>query len=373
MSLTGLVISQADAKDNSAYSHRVNKLAACLEDRGVRSDFLYMEDESPLNIETAASFFMLLRLKSLRKYDFIYAGCEGAGQSLFFCRPFLRGPILYDIHGDPLAQSALAREIASEGRLTTASPRVRIEASMALACADHVITVCKPHTQTLVREGLPADRVSIIRNGVDLELFQQLPFPERPEYTFAYIGAFQNWQGIDNLARAFELVRNPEIRLLLVGFSPEDYPVKQEFAKRFGPRVELVDRIDRPTLVSLVKSVGVLMIPRIVHPAVRHAFPTKFAEYAAMARPVWVNEVDETADFVRRYDCGFVSDPSPEEMARQMEQAAAMPAADLAEMGRRARRMAEENFSWPLIGDVYAELVHKVVDRYRAGRSGFRA
>ncbi|MCA1961284.1 MAG: glycosyltransferase [Desulfomonile sp.] len=366
MRLTGLVISQADATDTSAYSHRVNKLAQCLEERGIRIDFLYMEDSPPLNIEIAASVCMLLWLRTLRKYDFIYAGCEGAGQSLYFCRPFLKGPILYDIHGDPLAQSALSREIKTGRRITTASLRVRIEAAMALACADHVITVCKPHTETLVREGKPADRVSIIRNGVDLDLFQKLSFPERPQYTFAYIGAFQNWQGIDNLARAFELVRNPEIKLLIVGFSPADNTVKRAFAEKFGPRVELVDRTDRQTLVSLVKNAGVLMIPRIAHPAVRHAFPTKFAEYAAMGRPIWVNDVDETADFVRRYDCGFVSDPSPEEMARGMERTAALPTSELAEMGRRARHMAEENFSWPIIGDAYAELVQKVVDRYRS-------
>lgn len=368
MGLTGLVISQANAHDESAYSHRVNKLAECLEARDIRSDFLYMEDTPPLNVETAASLFMPMRLRTLRKYDFIYAGCEGAGQSLFFCRPFLRGPILYDIHGDPLAQSALTRELAAGGRVVSATPRVRIEAAMALACADYVITVCKPHTEALVREGMPRDRVGIIRNGVDLDLFPSVPFPERPEFSFAYVGAFQNWQGIDNLIRAFALVADPAIKLLVVGFAPEDRAVKQELAERFGSRVELVDRTDRSTLVSLVRNVGVLMIPRIDHPAVRHAFPTKFAEYAAMGRAIWVNEVDETADFVRRYDCGFVSNPSPHEMARLMEQAAAFPAAQLADMGRRARDMAEENFSWPVIGDAYAELVRNVVDRYRSGR-----
>lgn len=368
MGLTGLVISQADAKDTSAYSHRVDNLSECLEKRGIHCDYLYMEDSPPLNVETAASVFMLLRLRTLRKYDFIYTGCEGSGQSVFFCRPFLRGPIIHDTHDDPVAHSALAREIQSGGHVTTPSLRVKMEASMALACADHVLTVCKPHTEALIREGVPADRLSIIRNGVDLDLFHQLPFPERPRYTFAYIGAFQHWQGIDNLARAFELVTNPHIKLLMVGFSPDDSAVKREFAEKFGSRVELVDRTDRPALVNLVKDVGVLMMSKINHPAVRHAFPTKFAEYAAMGRPVWVNDVDETADFVRQYDCGFVSDPAPQEMARLMEHVAGLSSTDLAEMGSRGRRMAEENFSWSLIGDAYTELVNSVVDRYRARR-----
>jgi glycosyltransferase involved in cell wall biosynthesis len=78
-----------------------------------------------------------------------------------------------------------------------------------------------------------------------------------------------------------------------------------------------------------------------------------------------VNDVDETADFVRKYDCGFVSDPSPEAMAKTMEHIASLPVKTLSEMGNRARRMAEENFSWEQIGDDYAELVRSVVARFR--------
>jgi glycosyltransferase involved in cell wall biosynthesis len=368
MDLRGLVLSQADSTDTSAYSHRVNKLAKCLEERGVKCDFMHMPESWPLDTETTASLFMPFWLARLRKCDFIYAGCEGAGQSLFFCRPFLRGPIIYDIHGDPLAQSALAREIESDGRITTPSPRVRMVAAMSLACADEVIAVCEPHRETLVREGFPRDRVSIVRNGVDPDLFQELPFPEEPRFMFGYAGAFQNWQGIDNLAEAFDRLSNRSVKLLIVGFSQRDQSLKRAWEERFRDRVKLVDRTDRETLIRHLSDVCVLMIPRIVHPAIRHAFPTKFAEYAALGRPLWVNDVDETADFVRKYDCGFVSDPSPEKMAETMERVANVPLNELNEMGNRARKMAEENFSWGVIGDEYHALVRRLVARYRSER-----
>jgi len=207
--------------------------------------------------------------------------------------------------------------------------------------------------------------VGIIRNGVDLDLFRQLPFPEHPRFTFGYAGAFQTWQNLDNLSAAFESITDRNIRLLLVGFSADDLPIKQRFAEKFGDRVALVDRADRVSLTNILKSVAVFIIPRIRHPAIRHAFPTKFAEYAAMGRPILVNDVDETADFVRKYECGFVSDPEPEALARTMERVAKIPSEFLAEMGNRARSMAEENFSWDKIGDEYAALVRNVVARFR--------
>lgn len=364
MNLKGLVISEADSQDTSAYSHRVTNLAECLVKRSIDCDFLYMRDNFFLHKQTTASLCMPFWFRTLRKYDFIYTGDENAGQTMLFCRPFVKGPVIYDIHGDPVAQSALERQKASSGRVTSASLRVRIVSRMAMATADYVVTVSKPHTEALIRQGLSKDRVGIVRNGVDLDLFAQLPFSERPKFTFAYAGAFQTWQNIDNLIDAFHRVKNRNLRLLLVGFTQDDKSVKQQFAEKFGDRVELVDRADRVTLINILRSAAVFIIPRISHPAIRHAFPTKFAEYGAMGRPIMVNDVDETADFVRKYDCGFVSDPSPEAMARTMEDVAKISSATLAEMGNRARIMAEENFSWQKIGDDYAALVRNTVARY---------
>ena len=367
--LKGLIISQTDSKASHAYAHRVTKLTDSLRARSFHCDIFYMKDHLILYKQTSASFFMPLWLGMMRKYDFIYTGCEGAGHSVFFCKPFIKAPILYDVHGDIEAQSALTRQLATNGRINTPSLRVRIVCAMAMASADQIITVCEPHTKQYIRDGIASERVSMIRNGVDLDLFKELPFPEKPEYTIGYAGAFQNWQGMENLVEAMDAIKNPGIRLLMIGFDSEDEPLKRELSNRFGHRVKLVDRVDRPTLVEMLRTVGVLIIPRFDHPAIRHAFPTKFAEYAAMGRPIMVNDVDETAKFVKEYNCGFVAEPSPGDMARTIRQIAETPTDVLAEMGKRARKMAEGNFSWDIIGDEYAEMVTSVVERHRAGRS----
>ena len=52
---------------------------------------------------------------------------------------------------------------------------------------------------------------------------------------------------------------------------------------------------------------------------------TKFAEYAALGRPILVTDVDETANFVRNYRCGFVSDPHPANLAKTLSEASACP------------------------------------------------
>jgi glycosyltransferase involved in cell wall biosynthesis len=355
---TGLVISACEESDRSAYTHRLLKLSECLKQRSIGCDLFFMADHFPLDKETTASLFLPFRLATLKKYDFIHCGAQEVGQALFFCRPFLQRLTILDMHGDVVAQSALANEIHSSGRRQSASLRVKLIDRMALACADHILTVSTHQTNTLLQAGYPSHRVTLIRNGVDLEQFRELQVPVQPEFTFGYIGEFQTWQGVENLIAALERLKDRDIRTRIIGFREEDQEIRKAFQSRLGSRVELIDRTDRKTMIEMVKSISILLIPRIAHRAIWHAFPTKFAEYAAMGRPIMVNDVDETADFVRKYQCGFVSRPHARDMADTMMQAAETPHNILDQMGNRARKMAEEHFSWDRIGDQYAKLIH---------------
>jgi glycosyltransferase involved in cell wall biosynthesis len=329
-------------------------------------DFLCMEDTPFLHKSSTASLFFLRHCGRLRRYDFIHCGDAEAGQALFWCRHFVNVPIILDIHGDVIAQSALAEEVRTGGRRSAASPLVRLFYWMAMRSADHFLTVSDLQTKELVREGIAEDRVTLVRNGVDLDLFGDTPVPRGGPVRFAYAGGFQTWQGIDFLIEAFARIDHSMAQLLMVGFRAQDGNLKRELLNRFGPSVELIDKVDQPRMIDIVRSATVLVIPRKAHRAIRHAFPTKFAEYAALGRPILVNDVDETAEFVRKYECGFVAEPSPGGMAQAMTQAAATPPETLQQMGNRARRMAEECFSWNRIGDVYADALRSLIARARA-------
>ncbi len=363
--LKGLIVSIHDHSDRSAYSHRLHSLAACLSDRGISSDFLYMEDNPPLDISTSASVFFPLWINRVKQYDFIHGGDAEAAQALFFTRILLRRPVILDVHGDVNAQSALANEIRTSGRKRSPSLRVKLNYRMAVSCADHFLTVSRYQTEALIEQGIGESRISLVRNGVDLNLFAPSPYTRSTHFKFGYAGGFGHWQAIDLLVEAFALIDDPSARLLVVGFQEQDGPLKQRLRNRFGDRAELFDRTSQVGLVEILRSVSVFVIPRIEHPAIRHAFPTKFAEYAALGRPIMVNDVDETAEFVRKYRCGFVSSPSAEGMARTMTEALKTRVETLREMGNRARTMAEENFAWSAIGDSYVQAVHAVVERFR--------
>lgn len=357
-----LIISAQKESSKSAYTYRLKSLARLLEQRGFDCDYFFMEDHPPLDTETTRSVFAPLWLGMLRKYDLIYCGAAEAAQALFLARMLIPGVVMMDMHGDVVSQSVQTNSILSEGRNNRPSFRVWLLYKMSMMICDYFITQSTYQMEDLIKEGVGKDNVSVVRNGVDLETFPFMEMPDSPEFALGYIGAFQTWQGTEYLFEAIGLMKNREARILLIGFDKDEDDWKTAFKNTYGDRVEVMDKIDRAQLAEKMKSVAVLMSPRPPHIASRAAFPTKFAEYASMGRPILVADVDETAEFVRRYECGFVCDGSSRDLADAMDRAVQTPRENLVNMGLNARAMAEQNFAWPKIGDDYAALVRNLVE-----------
>ena len=242
--------------------------------------------------------------------------------------------------------------------------------------SDYYLVVSRPLEKRLIEEKrISADKIGLVRNGVDLELFSnpkskiQNPKLYGPReagqpFTVCYAGGFQAWQGLDNLVGAVELLPDENVRLKIIGFTDKYADLKASIAGRLGDRVEMVDRVSQPELIAHLATADALVIPRSPHPAVEVAFPTKFSEYLALGKPVIVCNVDETARLVRENHCGLVSESSdPQSLAETIRAASRLAPSELDQMGSNARCLAERELSWPVIGRNYVELLTKWSER----------
>jgi glycosyltransferase involved in cell wall biosynthesis len=214
---------------------------------------------------------------------------------------------------------------------------------------------------------------------VNVDLFK--PSEDRVEneaFTVTYAGGYQRWQGIENLVRAAHLLKDTQIKFKMMGFRKGDMIQKEEIKRELKDTVELIDFLprrkdDQPKAFvdELCKS-DVLIIPRYCNSSiprycdpnyVRNTFgwlSTKFAEYIATGRPVIVTSLDVSAEFVERYDCGFVCDPTPESIAKAILEAKQTPRGELDKKGMNGRRLAETEFDLHVTGKKYFELLSKI-------------
>ena len=344
--------------NSAAQVHRLRKLAEGLQNCGIETDFVALPDlpfgEPPLLFPLNLPWVW----DRIRACDAIHA----IGDTAFAARLWKwasKATVIHDVDADTLAEARMYWQAAPtlENRLTVLQTAFMNQVEY--RTCDYFLSVSQPLSDRLVKEkGVPAQRLSMVRNGVDTELFRPASSkPRNDEFTVCYAGGFHVWQGIDNLVNAAKLLEDSPVRFQIVGFNAEDQPLKARLAALLGERAELIDRQSQPELIDRLCNADLLLIPRTPHPAVEIAFPTKFAEYVAVGRPVLVTDVDETATMVRSHGCGLVCDPDPEALAGGIERARALPAEDLDAMGRNGRALALRTFSWPVICQGYAELL----------------
>ena len=140
--------------------------------------------------------------------------------------------------------------------------------------ADAVTCICEGLRRDIVGRGVPAARVTVIPNAVDVERFgestgqdgrlaDRLGVRDRP--VIGFLGSFYAYEGLDLAIEALPLIREqlPDIRLLLVGGGPQEARLR-ELTDRFGvgDAVIFVGRVPHDEVPRYYDLVDVLVYPR---------------------------------------------------------------------------------------------------------------
>lgn len=341
----------------TAYAHRLEDLRCALQRRGIQTEFLSLREQPvrrPLLVHPLNLPFIR---RNIADCDFIHAGGDAAYTAALL-KPFTRATVIFDVHDDTFLGAQLVWAARRDLRRAYWVIQAWIMNAISYRRADYFLAVAQPLMQRLVDEKhIPAHRIALIRNGVDLELFKPLHHTSNEGFTICYAGGFDAWHGIDLLVGALELLPKDHVRLKIIGFTEHYAALRSSIAGRLGDRVELLDRVTQKELVSHLATADALISPRVRHRATEVMFPSKFSEYLALGKPVIVCDVDETARLVQQHHCGLVSEPSPAAMAETIRAASNLTQSELHQMGQNARRLAEAEFSWADIGRKYADLL----------------
>jgi glycosyltransferase involved in cell wall biosynthesis len=110
-------------------------------------------------------------------------------------------------------------------------------------------------------------------------------------------------------------------------------------------------------LINYLCGSDALIIPRMSHPALEVAFPTKFAEYVACGVPVIVTDVGDAGVLTRRHRCGLVCGTSAASIAGAIMDLKSCSPAERQEMGDNGRRLAEDLLDYRKISVKYYEFL----------------
>jgi PEP-CTERM/exosortase A-associated glycosyltransferase len=188
----------------------------------------------------------------------------------------------------------------------------------ALRQARHVFTICEGLAQDIVGRGIPAAKVTVIPNAVDIESFEPGGEPDHALQAklglagcsvVGFIGSFYAYEGLDLLLDALPgvLAQQPNVRVLLVGGGPQDAALKAQ-AQRLGlaDKVVFTGRVPHDQVQRYYDLVDVLAYPRHSMRLTELVTPLKPLEAMAQGRLLVASDVGGHKELIRHGETGML-------------------------------------------------------------------
>ena len=186
------------------------------------------------------------------------------------------------------------------------SPVRNAHVLLSLRKVDRFISPSQYLADRYAANGLPPDRISVIRNGIDLEQFKVV-HGDHETFTLGFIGYLGKHKGVDVLLRALALIADSRpIRLLVVGAGEEKSALEalcQEL--RLDGRVTFLGRVDNEHIGTIYKQIDVLVVPSVWP----ENSPVTITEAMASGVPVIASDVGGIGELVDHEITGLLAPP----------------------------------------------------------------
>jgi len=230
--------------------------------------------------------------------------------------------------------------------------------------ANRLIGLSPGIVKGIERHGIEPQKICMIPNGCDLELFNQDITEWSPEgikdtdLLAVFTGAHGIANGLDAvLDVAAELIERgrEDIKFVLIGEGKLKQKLKQDAFERGLSNVIFHDSVSKRKLVGLMKraDAGLQILANV--PAFYYGTsPNKFFDYLSSGLPVITNYPGWVADLIEEYKCGYAVPPENAELFADALENAANNRTALKKMGTAASQLAKKSFARDKLSDQFA-------------------
>lgn len=245
--------------------------------------------------------------------------------------------------------------------------------------ADRIVCVTDAFKTAIIAEGISADKIEVIKNGVDLEFFSpdrsvgpeasRIPGLENTQGKFvvSYVGTHGMAHGLDTVLEAAELLRDlPDVLVLLVGDGAErDHLVKQRDMMRLD-NVVMLEQQPKTRMPAVWAVTDVSLVVLKDQPLFRTVIPSKIVESMAMQKPVILAVRGESEALVQESRAGVCVQPgSPVQLARAIRRLHGDPS-ERWQLGVAGRAYVQQFFDRQVLAAHYAGFLSALVEKRRA-------
>jgi glycosyltransferase involved in cell wall biosynthesis len=241
------------------------------------------------------------------------------------------------------------------------------------AAADHIVAVGNGYRANLLSKGVPPAKVSVVYNGVDLEMFK--PRPRDPEFArrfglegrkvCGYIGTVGMAHGLEIMLKAAEKTADRPWTYLIVGDGARCDELRAEAEARGLTNLAFTGRLGKEEMPLAWSSLDVCLIHLRKSPLFQTVIPSKMFEAMGMEVPILMGVEGESLDIVLEAGAGIPVEPDDADAL--VEGCRRLFEGDSAGHGRAGRAFVARRFDRDALAAQYIE----VLERLRAPAETF--
>ncbi|HPF38974.1 MAG TPA: glycosyltransferase family 4 protein [Phycisphaerae bacterium] len=245
--------------------------------------------------------------------------------------------------------------------------------------ADAIIVVSEALAERVALMDVSRNRIHVVPNGYDPQLFEGLPsrsdcaeeFGVDGAFVVGFSGSLKAWHGVDILIDAFARMssRSPSSRLLIVGTGPTESQLREQ-ASRLpnGESVVFTGALSHSEVPRALRAMDVAVAP--FRSQERFYFsPIKLFEYMASGACVVASRLGQICDVIEDGGDGLLCEPdSVEALAATLIRLSA--SAEMRHrLASRAARRVHERFTWGHAARRTEDVIHQAILRRATTRT----
>jgi len=284
----------------------------------------------------------------------------------------LRGlPFVYHI-ADMWPESVIESGMLGNGRVNELAERALSRWCHFVYQQAAAITVLSPgFKRLLVARGVPAEKVDVIYNWTDEEVFHPLPRDAALEgqlglegcFNVVYAGNLGAFQGLETVIRAALLLKGiPAIRFVLAGTGQKEGELRALARKLGADNVVFIGHRPYWQMPAVNSLADVLLIHLKDLPIFRSTIPSKTQVALACGKPVLMGLRGDAAEIIERAHAGMICEPESDAgMAQAAKEMYGLSRELRDAMGERGREFYRREMSLEVGGRRMEEILQQVV------------
>jgi glycosyltransferase involved in cell wall biosynthesis len=228
--------------------------------------------------------------------------------------------------------------------------------------AQHVVTVTEAQRSSILGTGIPAERVTVIPNGVDEEFLHGAASPAKrsngDQFVVTYIGTLGMAHHLETLLEAAQLIRRRNgVCFRLVGEGAQRTALEAK-ARALGlDNVEFAGEQPRHSVPRWIAESDVCVVLLRKTQVFRTVVPSKMLEVMAVGRPIVLGVEGEARTLLERAGAGMAIEPENATQLADAIECLRNDAAARERLGHNGREFVQREFLRSQLAVRYLEVL----------------